>query len=83
MKETKIWKLGRTVVDEIGQIIEKVRPKTPNNEEGEDEGNKLVSNPLESGSGVAVSVTGPESRKTPVRGQTTGEIQSYLKDLKS
>ena len=32
VEETKIWKLGRTVAEKIGQIIEKVRPKPYNNE---------------------------------------------------
>jgi hypothetical protein len=52
VEETKIWKLGRTVVEKIGQIIEKVRPKPSNNKEGDDEGNNSLNNPPESGSGV-------------------------------
>ena len=32
VEETKIWKLGRTVAEKIGQIIEKIRPKPSNNE---------------------------------------------------
>jgi hypothetical protein len=71
-----IWKLGRTVAKKIGQIIKKIRPKPSNNEEGDDEGNNSLNNPPESGSGVAVSVSGPESRKTPVRGQTTGAVSA-------
>jgi hypothetical protein len=44
--------------------------------EGDDEENNSFNNPPESGSGVAVSVSGPESRKTPVRGQTTGAVSA-------
>ncbi len=44
--------------------------------EEDDEGNNSLNNPPESGPGVAVSVSGPESRKTPVRGQTTGAVSA-------